>query len=152
VRNTATSLLPLMPTLTELHESALRGDLELPARAAAAATPAANATSLAAAHTAGALQVGTALEEALTNYLRGAHSNAARMLERTDVAYAEEDQLPRALLAVLCYLQMHRNSEKRGKMSAADFLRKTVLPKLALLDTAGRTSAWRDAIRDALRT
>ncbi|MCX6020046.1 MAG: hypothetical protein NTZ50_16395, partial [Chloroflexi bacterium] len=66
-----------MPTLTELPAAALRGDLNLPARAAAAATPAANATSLAAAHAAGALQVGAALHEALTAYLHGAHSQAA---------------------------------------------------------------------------
>ena len=140
-----------MPTLTELHESALRGDLDLPARAAAAATPAANATSLAAAHAAGALQIGPTLDEALTLYLRGVHADTARLLERTDVAFADADHLPRALLAVLCYLQMHRRGERRGKMPAAEFLRKNALPMLALLDTAGRSAQLRDAIRDALR-
>ena len=67
------------------------------------------------------------------------------------MAFADADHLPRALLAVLCYLQMHRRGERRGKMPAAEFLRKNALPMLALLDTAGRSAQLRDAIRDALR-
>lgn len=140
-----------MPTLTELHDAALRGDLDLPARAASAASPARQATTLAATHATGALRLGTALDEALTLYLRGAHSNSARTLERTDIAFAAEDELPRALLRVLCYLHMHRNGKMRGRLTAGEYLRQNALPMLARFDSDGRSTPLRDAIRDALR-
>ncbi|MCX6020047.1 MAG: hypothetical protein NTZ50_16400, partial [Chloroflexi bacterium] len=66
--------------------------------------------------------------------------------------YSEDDQLPHALLAVLCYLQLHGKGERRGTQSAAEYLRKNVLPMLKDRDADGRTSQLRDAIHNTLRT
>jgi hypothetical protein len=140
-----------MPTPTELHQQALAGQLVLPARAAPSTTTTPAAASLAEAHGAGAMHVGAALDEALTAYARGAFSQAARTLERTDLPFTADDELPRALLRVLCYLEMHKRGELRGKKPAADYLRENALPMLARFDTPGRTKDFRDKVRDALR-